>query len=807
MPKIEAIREMYRGKKVIVGRDKLDVVRGVIQKLQAFHKLLEEFPEWRDNVVLIQVTAPSLNDSPILERQVSELVSHINGEFGSLSFTPVHHYHQIIERDEYFALLSVADLAIVSSLRDGMTASTMEYVVAQHMLGSKAPLLLSEFTGSAGRLRSAIQINPWATFSCAKAINYALKMPHEERESRHDDLYHQVVSHTSHTWAASLVKLLVQRILGEQSAHFTPPLNRSLLVQRYREAGKRMFLLDYDGTLTPIVKDPEAALPSKKLLEALQKLTSDEQHGGYMREPGSKTWINLTKELDMSWMNDIKGVFEYFTERTSGANIEMKKSSITWHYRNADPDYGVFQAKECQAHLDNLVAQQGLAIEVLVGKKNLECRPLAVNKGEIVKRILYHHADTELVFCAGDDRTDEDMFRTLCNLSPNFPGSDSPSTLANDSLDSPARSSPRSWLRRITRRPSWRQEEGTSWVCRESICDYQKPKIVHLKEEDGADPTAQAKPRLIKQLPHGTEDADVYELFRPYGALAQAQRILTNPTGHVTGFRGMALVVYYSEEDAAKAQAEMHCAEIEGKTISVSIDNVARRPNGGNHQEFSPAAQPFVPSFGAGAGNGNGRGMNATAPAFQPPLGSPSSLSSAQQQQPGPIVAVPGTNLQYSASAATYIDPCNLFCKNLDPALDSNDLFTMFKTFGRIVSARVMRDDQGVSREFGFVSYTNPDDAAKALNAMNNTMQGSKLMTVRLHEPKRVRQDKLSHKFGTQYRNPSASPHLSDEGSPTPSPGTKSPAMEKREKRGSNSYFKAAIEGNSSTVDADQLRA
>ncbi|PWN92236.1 hypothetical protein FA10DRAFT_266032 [Acaromyces ingoldii] len=466
MPKIEAIREMYRGKKVIVGRDKLDVVRGVIQKLQAFHKLLEEFPEWRDNVVLIQVTAPSLNDSPILERQVSELVSHINGEFGSLSFTPVHHYHQIIERDEYFALLSVADLAIVSSLRDGMTASTMEYVVAQHMLGSKAPLLLSEFTGSAGRLRSAIQINPWATFSCAKAINYALKMPHEERESRHDDLYHQVVSHTSHTWAASLVKLLVQRILGEQSAHFTPPLNRSLLVQRYKEAGKRMFLLDYDGTLTPIVKDPEAALPSKKLLEALQKLTSDErnivyvisgrdetflskhlghfermgfsaEHGGYMREPGSKTWINLTKELDMSWMNDIKGVFEYFTERTSGANIEMKKSSITWHYRNADPDYGVFQAKECQAHLDNLVAQQGLAIEVLVGKKNLECRPLAVNKGEIVKRILYHHADTELVFCAGDDRTDEDMFRTLCNLSPNFPGSDSPSTSANDSLDSP----------------------------------------------------------------------------------------------------------------------------------------------------------------------------------------------------------------------------------------------------------------------------------------------------------------------------------------------------------------------------------
>lgn len=50
---------------------------------------------------------------------------------------------------------------------------------------------------------------------------------------------------------------------------------------------------------------------------------------------------------------------------------------------------------------------------VLVGKKNLEVRPLAVNKGEIVKRILYHNPDAEFVFCAGDDKTDEDMFRAL----------------------------------------------------------------------------------------------------------------------------------------------------------------------------------------------------------------------------------------------------------------------------------------------------------------------------------------------------------------------------------------------------------
>ncbi len=108
-PKLEALQTLYEGKKIIVGRDKLDVVNGVLQKvpaysnqnlisilivfwqLRAFEKLLQDYPEWIGNVVMIQVTSPALTDSPKLERQVSELVAHINGEYGSLDFIPVHH--------------------------------------------------------------------------------------------------------------------------------------------------------------------------------------------------------------------------------------------------------------------------------------------------------------------------------------------------------------------------------------------------------------------------------------------------------------------------------------------------------------------------------------------------------------------------------------------------------------------------------------------------------------------------------------------------------------------------------------------
>jgi trehalose 6-phosphate synthase/phosphatase len=90
-PKLQSLLKLYAGKKIIIGRDKLDVVKGVVQKLRAFAKLLHDYPEWIGRVVLIQVTSPALSDSPKLERQVSELVSSINGEYGSLDFIPVHH--------------------------------------------------------------------------------------------------------------------------------------------------------------------------------------------------------------------------------------------------------------------------------------------------------------------------------------------------------------------------------------------------------------------------------------------------------------------------------------------------------------------------------------------------------------------------------------------------------------------------------------------------------------------------------------------------------------------------------------------
>ncbi|KAI9138180.1 glycosyltransferase family 20-domain-containing protein [Paraphysoderma sedebokerense] len=519
LQKIQTLRELYQNKKIIIGRDKLDQIKGVHQKLSAYEKFLQLYPHLASSVVLIQVTSPSPHSNPKLESKVSELVAHINGKYGSIEFTPVYHIHQHIDAEEYFALLSVADVGLITSVRDGMNTTSHEFVVCQKENEEKGVLILSEFTGTAGSLSSAILVNPWDYMGMAHSIYEALTLSKEERSLKHQQLYDHVTSHTAEFWASSFVKELKDAVKGTNVANPTPYLDIKSCLSDYQKAKRRLLMFDYDGTLTPIVKTPSAALPSPQMLRNLQLLTSDPkntvyiisgrdqqtletwlgsvpgvglsaEHGCFLKKPcwvlNSKTnqldgkdskdgmakygkWENLTEEMDLSWKKEVIDIFTYYTERTQGSFIEHKRASVTWHYRLADPEYGLFQAKECQNHLENAILSK-LPVEILIGKKNLEVRPVSVNKGEIVKELLLappddsgagsfedshlinvsrqqpltvnpntsHAATTttptssnpvsptsptfqlhyDFVFCVGDDKTDEDMFKMLRKLCP-----------------------------------------------------------------------------------------------------------------------------------------------------------------------------------------------------------------------------------------------------------------------------------------------------------------------------------------------------------------------------------------------------
>ncbi|KAI8973309.1 glycosyltransferase family 20-domain-containing protein [Mycotypha africana] len=439
-PKAKAIKERYAGKKIIVGRDKMDPVKGVVQKLEAFETFLTDFPEWRDKVVLIQVTSPGVLDSLDLENKTAEIVARINSRFGSLEFTPCNVFNQHIDRDEYYALLEVADICLVTPINDGMNTASFEYIVAQE--NHHSPLILSEFTGTARSMGSAVIVNPWDCKEVARAIAECLNLSEEEKTLKYKQLHQFVTSHTAAYWARSLVKGLLKSPTNGFGS--TTQLDISRVNLEYKNNTKRAFFFDYDGTLVPIQTNPDDAKPSQDVIDVLTHLSSDpnntvwvisgrtqkyledwlghipnlglsSEHGCFIREPNSNTWVSLMDDMDMSWQDDVKEIFEYYTERTPGSFIEEKRCSLTWHYRKADPKYGAFQARELQNHLEQNVVGK-LPVECLVGKMNVEVRPMLINKGLIIKRVMTQHSSTEFVLCAGDDRTDEDMFRILERL-------------------------------------------------------------------------------------------------------------------------------------------------------------------------------------------------------------------------------------------------------------------------------------------------------------------------------------------------------------------------------------------------------
>jgi trehalose 6-phosphate synthase/phosphatase len=347
--KYDALKKLYEGKKVIVGRDRLDSVRGVAQKLMAFERFLELYPQWREKVVLIQVTSPTSIEEEKEENKiasrVNELVTRINGMYGSLGFSPVQHFPQYLTEDEYFALLRLGDIGLITSVRDGMNTTSLEYVVCQR--DSAGPLILSEFSGTAGSLKDAIHINPWDLSGVADQINNALTMSSEQRRTMQDHLNVHVTTRTVQTWITGFVRRLVQVLGSRKNVVSTPLLDRAAMLGRYRSANKRLFMFDYDGTLTQIVREPSAAVPSERVITTLTTLAADPknavwiisgrdqeflqqhlghikelgfsaEHGSFMKHPGSDEWENLAEKFDMGWQQEVLDVFQKYTDKVPG---------------------------------------------------------------------------------------------------------------------------------------------------------------------------------------------------------------------------------------------------------------------------------------------------------------------------------------------------------------------------------------------------------------------------------------------------------------------------------------------------------
>jgi len=251
---LEVLRKKFQGKKVIVARDKLDHVRGIKQKLQAFEIFLTQHPEWRTKMVLFQV-ALSSGEKSELDKTVSDIVTRVNSSHANLAHQPLVYLKQDIDYAQYLALMSIADGLMITSQREGMNLTSHEFVFCQDgkiCEKKHGVLLLSEFTGTSSLFGgNELSINPWDYRACADAIMKAVTMNEEEKEARWTKLSEAVKRHTGAHWFTELMTRL-DRVYEEQQRRdqtSVPRLSLHHLVQQYSRSQRRLFILDFEGTL------------------------------------------------------------------------------------------------------------------------------------------------------------------------------------------------------------------------------------------------------------------------------------------------------------------------------------------------------------------------------------------------------------------------------------------------------------------------------------------------------------------------------------------------------------------------------
>ncbi len=209
------------------------------------------------------------------------------------------------------------------------------------------------------------------------------------------------------------------------------------VVDAFRNAHKRLLLLDYDGTLVPFANRPTEPAPPATLINMLDRLAGNPanclvivsgrassdletwfghvrglwlaaEHGLAIRPPATSVWEPLHPLLSVDWKGQVYPVLEHFADRTPGSIIEEKEYSLVWHYRMSDPDFGEPVADELVATLEEMLAETEL--RATRGQKIVEVKLLAANKGEILAVITKTFSEPDFLLAIGDDRTDEDLF-------------------------------------------------------------------------------------------------------------------------------------------------------------------------------------------------------------------------------------------------------------------------------------------------------------------------------------------------------------------------------------------------------------
>jgi len=191
---------------LLVGVDRMDYTKGILERFTAVERLLELHPELIGRLVLVQIAAPSrstLDEYQNFETRVKALAGRVNARFGRAGWQPIrlkaeHHDAPLV--NEYYR---AADVCVVTSLHDGMNLVAKEFIASRD--DEQGVLVLSQFTGAARELTDALLVNPYHSEQCANALYRALTMPADEQRVRMRSMRRLVQEFNVYRWAGAML--------------------------------------------------------------------------------------------------------------------------------------------------------------------------------------------------------------------------------------------------------------------------------------------------------------------------------------------------------------------------------------------------------------------------------------------------------------------------------------------------------------------------------------------------------------------------------------------------------------------------
>ena len=425
--------------KLLLSIDRLDYSKGILQRLKAFDLFLAENEAQRGEVSLIMIVVPSreqVKEYAELKEEIDTLVGNINSKYSSFDWVPVHYFYRSFPLQELSAFYRMADVALVTPLRDGMNLVCKEFVASK--VNQKGCLILSEMAGASKELQDAILVNPNDITEVAAAIHQALTMGEEEQIARMAVMQESVQKYDVFQWTnvfMGRLEYVKQKQKELQSSRLTHR-DFEQLKQQFRLAEKPVVFLEYDGALVSYQSRPQKAYPSRELKavigqlakKALVVITSGRdrhtlsrwfqhdpvnlmaEHGLWVRRKDKGEDWKAVMPIDSRWKSNVRSVMDYYVLRTPGAFVEEKDNSLVWHCRQAENGLRDLRLREMFCHLKYVARSNNL--QVFEGDCYLEIKGPGIDKSSAAMDFIGKER-FDFILAIGDQWTNEESFKAL----------------------------------------------------------------------------------------------------------------------------------------------------------------------------------------------------------------------------------------------------------------------------------------------------------------------------------------------------------------------------------------------------------